>query len=258
MIRLCDFTPSPAEGVLLNRIVIFANGELPDLEAARAVVQPTDTLIAADGGAKHCRALGLTPHILIGDFDSLSPADLATLEAAGVRIIRHPARKEQTDLELALDLALAEGAKDILILGALGGRWDQTLANVLLLIRSDRWRVSRQQATDPKGVLRKVATTNVRVRLLDGMQEISLLRGPGELALTGDAGDTVSLIPIGGDARGITTSGLEYPLRGENLIFGSTRGISNVMMAGQATISLTEGLLVCTVIRQNTTTNLGK
>jgi thiamine pyrophosphokinase len=236
---------------LLNRIVIFANGELPDLEAARAVVQPTDTIIAADGGAKHCRALGLTPHVVIGDFDSLSPADLAALGAAGTRIIRHPARKEQTDLELALDLALAEGAKDILILGALGGRWDQTLANVLLLIRSDRWRVSRQQAT-------KVATTNVRVRLLDGMQEISLLRGPGELALTGDAGDTVSLIPIGGDARGITTSGLEYPLRGENLIFGSTRGISNVMMAGQATISLTEGLLVCTVIRQNTTTNLGK
>ncbi|MEK7327320.1 MAG: hypothetical protein AAB217_18910, partial [Chloroflexota bacterium] len=137
-------------------------------------------------------------------------------------------------------------------------RWDLTLANVLLLIRSDRWRVSRQQATDPKGVLRKAATTNVRVRLLDGAQEIGLLCGPGQLTLTGNAGDTVSLIPIGGDARGITTSGLEYPLHGETLIFGSTRGISNVMMAGQAAIALAEGLLVCTVIRQNTTTNLGK
>lgn len=228
---------------MLKRTIIFANGELTDLEAARAVIQPADTLIAADGGAKHCRALGVLPHILIGDFDSLSPPDLATLEAAGTRIIRHPARKDQTDLELALDHALSEGAEDIVILGGLGGRWDQTLANVLLLTRSDRWRVSRQQAAE-------AATTNVRVRLLDGMQEISLLRGPGELTLSGNAGDTVSLIPIGGDAHGITTSGLEYPLHGETLIFGSTRGISNVMVESRATVSLTEGLLVCTLIRR--------
>ena len=238
MIQICDFTPSPAEGVLLNRTIIFANGEVSDLEAARAVIQPTDTLIAADGGAKHCRALGLTPHVLIGDFDSLAPADLAALEAAGTRVIRHPARKDQTDLELALDYALAEGANDIVILGALGGRWDQTFANLLLLALP--------------------ALSSTRIRLLDGTQEISLLRGPGQLTLTGNAGDTVSLIPIGGDAHGITTSGLEYPLRDETLNFGSTRGISNVMLERQATISLTEGLLICAVIRQNTTTNLGR
>ncbi len=215
---------------MLNRTVIFANGELHDLDAARAVIQPTDTLIAADGGARHCRALGLTPHILIGDFDSLSPTDLAALEAAGTRILRHPARKDQTDLELALDFALAERADDIIILGALGGRWDQTFANLLLL------------------ALPTVSST--RIRLLDGTQEIGLLRGPGELTFAGTAGDTVSLMPIGGDARGITTSGLEYSLHGETLIFSSTRGISNVMMVGQAAISLAEGLLVCTLIRQ--------
>lgn len=215
---------------MLNRVIIFANGELSDPQAARAAVQPTDTIIAADGGAEHCRALGVLPHILIGDFDSLSPPDLATLEAAGTRIIRHPARKDQTDLELALDYALAEGADDVIILGALGGRWDQTLANVLLLALP--------------------ALASARIRLLDGNQEIGLLRGPGKLTLAGNAGDTVSLIPIGGDARGITTSGLEYPLHGETLNFGSTRGISNVMMERQATVALAEGLLVCILIRQ--------
>ena len=233
----------------MNRVIIVANGQLPDLEAARAVVQPTDTIIAADGGAEHCRVLGVVPYILIGDFDSLSPADLVTLEAAGTRIIRHPARKDQTDLELALDHALGEGASDIVILGGLGGRWDQTFANLLLLVRSNGFsRAAEAHA----------ATTNVRVRLLDGPQEITALRGPGELSLNGEVGNTVSLIPIGGDARGITTSGLEYPLHDEMLSFGSTRGISNVMMERGATVSLAEGLLICTVIRQNTTTNLGK
>ncbi len=237
------------------RTVIFANGELADPTSARAAIQPTDIIVAADGGAKHCRTLGVVPHILIGDFDSLAPADLAALEAAGTRIVRHPARKDQTDLELALDFALAEGASDIVILGGLGGRWDQTLANVLLLVRSGDF---SRLTTDPKGVLRKVVTTNVRIRLLDGAQEISLVRGPSEFTLSGNAGDTVSLIPIGGDAHGITTSGLEYPLHDETLIFGSTRGISNVMMEREATVSLVEGLLICTVIRQNTTTNLGR
>ncbi|MBI3240838.1 MAG: thiamine diphosphokinase [Chloroflexi bacterium] len=213
------------------RTVIFANGELQDLDAARAVVQPTDTIIAADGGAKHCLALGVLPHILIGDFDSLAPTDLTALEAAGTRIIRHPARKDQTDLELALDFALTGGADDIIVLGALGGRWDQTLANLLLLA----W----------------PALSSTRIRLLDGTQEISLLRGPGELTFAGTAGDTISLIPVGGDASGITTSGLEYPLSGETLNFGSTRGISNVMIEPQVTVALTKGLLICVTIRVN-------
>lgn len=224
----------------MSRTVIIANGPfgLSDLAATRALIAPTDRLIAADGGARHCRALGLTPHVLIGDLDSVSPGELAALESAGTQVIRHQVRKDQTDLELALDLALRHGADDILILAALGGRWDQTLANLLLLARSNDF---SRQAT-------KVATTSARVRLHDGNQEIGLLRGPGELTLTGVAGDTISLIPIGGDARGITTSGLEYPLRGETLNFGSTRGISNVMTAAQATVALKEGFLICVSI----------
>ena len=160
--------------------------------------------------------------------DEWFPVLARALENAGAQVIRHPVRKDQTDLELALDLAIGDGADDILILAALGGRWDQTLANVLLLAR--------------RGL------DSVRVRLADGKQQITLLRGPGQIALDGQPGDTVSLIPIGGDAWGVTTIGLEYPLSNGTLRFGSTLGISNALLEAQATVTLKEGFLICVLI----------
>jgi len=215
---------------LLPRAVIIANGPfgLIDLTTARRLIAPTDRLIAADGGARHCRALGLRPHVLIGDLDSVSPAELAALETSGTQVLRHPVRKDQTDLELALDLAIRDGADDILILAALGARWDHTLANVFLLARP--------------------GLGAARVRLADGRQTISLLRGPGHISLDGHPYDTVSLIPIGGDALGVTTTGLEYPLTDSTLKFGSTLGVSNALVEARATVALQEGLLVCVLI----------
>lgn len=213
----------------MPRTIIIANGELNDLAAGRALIKPTDHLIAADGGANHCRALGIAPQVLIGDLDSVSPDELTRLEKSGTKIIRHPVRKDQTDLELALDWALAYGANDIVIVAALGGRWDQTLANLLLLA------LPRLAAAD--------------VQLTDGNQHIRLLRGPGQITLSGRPGDTVSLIPIGGDARGVATSGLDYPLKDGTLHFGSTLGLSNALTDDHATISLSEGLLICALIQ---------
>lgn len=215
------------------RAVIFANGVLSQPETVRAVLRPGDLLIAADGGASHCRRLGLTPAYIIGDFDSLSPADLAALEAAGSELLRYPYRKDFTDLELALLLAQERGASEVLVLAALGARWDQTLANLLL--------PAAAQFTAP-------------IALLDGPQEIRLLRSGANLELHGRPGDTVSLVPLGGDACGITTRDLEYPLNGECLQFGSTRGISNVMTGPTAGVRLESGLLLCVVIHQEAVT----
>ncbi len=212
------------------RAIIFANGLLNDADAVRAALAPDDVLIAADGGARHCRALGLTPAVVIGDFDSLDGADLARLEAAGVRVIRHPARKDFTDLELALQHAAALGAEEVLIFAALGARWDQTLANLLLPAAPGFERV--------------------RIRLIDGPQEMMLLRGGGSLELTGAPGDTVSLIPLGGDAHGVTTHGLEYPLSAGDLQFGATRGVSNVLLGEKAAVQVKDGLLLCILIHQ--------
>jgi len=211
-----------------TRAVIFANGELSHPESARLALQPGDVLIAADGGARLCRQLDLAPSILIGDFDSLDEDDLAYFQAAGAEIIRHPRRKNYTDLELALRHAHSLGIKEAIVFAALGKRWDQTLANVLLPATAD--------------------LAGMTIRLADGFQEIMLLRGPGQLILQGQPGDTVSLIPLGGDASGVSTDQLEYPLYVETLYFGATRGLSNVLLAEIAEVRLREGLLLCVVI----------
>ena len=216
------------EGFLILRTVIFANGKMSDPAQARAQVKKGDLLIAADGGALHCLELNLVPDLVIGDFDSLQQEDLEILESRGAEIIRYPARKDYTDLELALQHAVQRGAENILVIAALGARWDQTLANLLLPAAS--------------------LLQDTRVSLIDGPQEIHLVRGPERLELAGKQGDTVSLIPLGSSADKVTTQGLEYPLNGETLDFGSTRGISNVMLGESASIELQQGLLLCVII----------
>ena len=211
-----------------TRAIIFANGVLTDPAAARAAIEPGDRLIAADGGLHHLRQLGLVPDVLIGDLDSVEPSEVEDVRRAGGRVERFPVHKDQTDLELAVRLARAEGAGDILIFGALGGRWDQTLANLLLLAHED--------------------FRSVRIRLVDGAQQIHLIQAAARIE--GRPGDTVSLISLQGDARGVTTDGLEYPLRDGQLPFGSTLGISNVLLGEQASVSVQDGLVICIVIGQ--------
>jgi thiamine pyrophosphokinase len=211
-----------------KRAAIFANGALSDPAAARAALAPGDLVIAADGGARHCRALGIMPDYLIGDFDSLEPSEVEQFAGDGVTILRHPERKDFTDLELAIRHAHSLEMNEILVLGALGLRWDQTLANLLLP-------AAREYA-------------GLQMRLLDGAQEVLLLRGGNQLTLHGQPGDTVSLIPLGGDAHGITTHGLEYPLQQETLQFGTTRGVSNALLSDSATVQLGQGMLLCVLI----------
>jgi thiamine pyrophosphokinase len=210
------------------RALVVANGVLGPgaAAAARALRQSGDRVIAADGGAVHCRALGLRPDVVIGDLDSLDPAEIEVLRAEGVEIVRHPVRKDQTDLELALRWAVAAGADEIVVLAALGGRWDQTLANLLLPALP--------------------GLDAVRLRLVDGNQQIYLIQN--DTRIEGQAGDMVSLIPIGGDARGVTTTGLEYPLDGGTLSFGSTLGISNVLLSATARVTVEAGMVLCVVI----------
>ena len=206
------------------RAVIFANGALnhhPNLAAE-------DLVIAADGGGRHCLALGVQPAIVIGDLDSLNPDEQALLRAGGAEIRRYPERKDFTDLELALLAAREAGAGEILILGALGLRWDQTLANLLLA------------ASQP----------GVRVRLEDGSQEFHFIKAGEPLELAGQPGDVVSLVPLAGPAAEITTGELEYPLKDECLEFGSSRGVSNRMLGERATITIGSGLLACVHTRQ--------
>jgi thiamine pyrophosphokinase len=166
----------------------------------------------------------LRPDLVIGDMDSLPEAARALLVSGGCRFIEHPRAKDETDLELALVHAVHEGAKEITVLGALGGRLDHALANILLL-------------TLP-------SLAGVSVRIAEGEQQALLARGGEVVELVGVPGDLVSLVPLGGDARGVTTSGLAWVLQEDTLRFGSSRGVSNEMTADQAGIQLGEGLLL--------------
>jgi thiamine pyrophosphokinase len=189
----------------------------------RQQLRPDDLLIAADGGLRHCQSLGLTPAVAIGDFDSIDTAQVQAVERAGVQVIRHPARKDQTDLELALLLAIERGARELLVLGALGQRWDQSLANLLL-------------ATHP-------GLAEAQLTLLDGTQRITAVRT--RAIIHGEIGDTVSLIPLGGEATGVTTRGLEYGLQDGTLPIGSTLGVSNMLAARKAEVSVSRGVVLC-------------
>jgi len=213
------------------RAVIFANGLLTDSQQVQRLLRPDDYLIAADGGARYCLRLGLRLHLAIGDFDSLETEYLAELQAAGVPVRRFPAEKDETDLELALLAAREAGADEVIILGALGGRWDMTLSNILLLVHA--------------------GFQQINLSLVDGSQEIRLLSPGRTWEINGQPGDTVSLIPLQGDAEGISSHGLRYPLREGVLHFGVGRGVSNVLLENPAQVSLRKGLLVCILIHQN-------
>ena len=203
--------------------MIFANGELPDASIARKMIREDDLLIAADAGAKHILAIGLLPSKVIGDFDSLTPDDLLKLESTGAELIRYPADKDKTDLELAIDLAMEAGSANILVMAALGGRLDMTLSNISLLTRPD--------------------LVEIDIRLDDGLQEVVFCRS--NLLIAGNPGDQVSLIPWGGTVEGVVSRGLHWPLNNESLEPSTTRSISNEMMETSAEISIQDGLLLC-------------
>jgi len=219
----------------MPRIVIFANGEIPNPEAARALLREGDYLLAADGGANHLFRMDILPNMVIGDLDSIDEDVLSELTASDVEIVQYPENKDETDLELAIRTSIEIGATSILIVGALGGRLDQTLASLTLI-------------SDPM-------LAHYQIRLDDGEQAAFFCREPamqGErVEILGRSGDTVSLIPWGGMVEGVATKGLKWTLFGEPLYPGNTRGISNLMVDDAASIEISSGLLLVVHLRQS-------
>lgn len=209
----------------MTHYLIFANGEPNDGPMVRRTLEGAAgaRVVAADGGAHVASYFGFSPQVVLGDMDSIGENTLHALDTQGVEIHRHPPEKDETDLEIALKWAAAQGAEWIRIVGGIGGRFDQVLANVYLLA------LAELQGCD--------------VQIIAGKQAIRLL-SPGTYTLQGAAGDTLSLLPLGCDAVGIQTEALKYPLQDETLRFGPARGISNVMLADTAQITLREGLLL--------------
>ncbi len=209
-----------------KRALLFANGEARSPQQLR--LQADDYLVAVDGGLRHLRTLGLKPHLLVGDFDSISAQELEECRLEGVEILRYPSQKDQTDLELALVAALGRGYRKIVIAFGLGGRLDHSLGNLALLSRPD--------------------CGEAVLRFDDGGMEVFLARGVCRTAC--QPGDIVSLLAWNGAAYDITTAGLAYPLSGESLQPWQTRGISNLCTGLEFEISCGEGALLVIHQRQ--------
>jgi thiamine pyrophosphokinase len=210
------------------KTVVVAHGALEPRDLNE--LDDAELVIAADGGANALAERGFSPHAVVGDLDSIEASLAERLGADGARIERHPTDKDASDAELALERASAAGADEIVILGALGGpRLDHEVANLLLLADA--------------------AWAGRSVRLVRGSSTTRVVRGGESLELIGGVGDVVSLLPIGGDAAGVRTAGLRWPLHGERLRLGRSRGLSNEVVAPPASVSLDDGMLLVVEIR---------
>ncbi len=195
------------------RAVIIGNGEIKDYDFIAGKLRKSDYIICADGGYRHAVKLGIKPDVLIGDMDSIGD------ESYDGEIINLPVRKDFTDSEVCIKYVLLKDFDEILMLGFIGTRLDHTITNLMLL--------------------KQIAESGKKGKIIDEHNEIYFALE--ENIIYGKKGDLLSLIPFGGDLNGITAFGLDYPLENETLIFGESRGVSNVMTSGKCTVNIGGG-----------------
>ncbi len=203
----------------MSTIIIFAGGAKVPLSTVDELPVP-DLVIAADSGYLTAETLGYEVDTLIGDMDSVgSLEDIPTV----TNIVRFPADKDATDLELAFELAVREQPQRIVLVGAEGGRFDHEMSAVAMIC-SDRW---------------------AHVPEIDWVRSDSMshvIRAGRRLQ--GDPGDVFSLIPVGGDATGVTTTGLQWELSGDTLDAGSSRGVSNILLQNEILVRVADGVVL--------------
>jgi thiamine pyrophosphokinase len=225
-------TPFPEKGVLFmsdRRAVLFANGIDPKKGILKFSAE--DYLIAVDGGLHHLFSRGFLPDLLVGDLDSIDPNDLNKCLERGVETLRFPPEKDLTDLELALSEGVKRGFHEILIAFGLGGRVDHSLGNLALLNHP--------------------LSKDLFLHFDDGQTEVLLLNDNRfTWATRTSPGDLISLIPWQEDVTGVRSEGLKYPLHGETLFSGRTRGISNLACGEYVSVSRETGALLFIRYRQ--------
>ncbi|MBP7175784.1 MAG: thiamine diphosphokinase [Thermoclostridium sp.] len=192
---------------------------------ASVLLQQTASLaklvICADGGARHCKQADITPHVIVGDFDSIDVNLLQAYEKEGVELKKYEPRKDFTDMELALEYAAEHGATRIFMMGAMGSRLDHSLSNLQLL----------HKLMD-KGIRGVILNENNRVYLIRDKIKISRMDGY-----------KLSLLPATPIVEGVTTEGLTWPLFNFTMTMGTGLGISNEFAEDAATIRISSGRL---------------
>ncbi|MCR4276911.1 MAG: thiamine diphosphokinase [Candidatus Roizmanbacteria bacterium] len=217
----------------MKRAIIFVNGNLSDISQAKKIIKKKDYLIAVDGGTKHILELGLIPNVIVGDFDSISSLLLKKLtkicreqKSLFPTMIKYPTKKNATDFELVINYCLGKKFTEIIIFGILGDRIDHMIANIFLIAK-----IQTQNQS---------ASRRIKIKIFEGKKEIFILNK--EISINGKVGDEISIIPVSEKLEGITTNGLYYRLIDDTFLFGTTRGISNVMKQTQIKISVKKGV----------------
>jgi len=206
------------------KCVIIANGDLEYTSDIVSRIKTAGLIICADGGARHLRAMRITPHVMIGDFDSIHPDDQDFFNKQKVKTLTFPTKKNHTDSELCLSWAIDNNATDVTLLGVTGTRLDHTLSNIFLLKILDR--------------------ENIPARVINHNNEIHMVTK--YLELNGSRGELISLVPITERVTGVTLKGLEYPLVNATMEMGSSLGISNSFKDTTASVRVKKGTLIVT------------
>ncbi len=201
--------------------IVIGNGVIQDYDIVREYFDNA-YVIACDGGLNHCRKMMIVPDVVVGDFDSVNAGDKQFFEELGVERIVYPRKKDFTDMEIGINLALEKGSDEIYILGGLGKRFDHSLANLHILVNP--------------------VVRGVRACLVDEHNLITLVKD--SLDIKGEKGQNVSLIPLTTEVKGVTTQNLEYALDNKTMRVGSSIGVSNVMTEDNANVSVKDGYLV--------------
>ena len=204
------------------KVLIISNGTIEDYEEIQALIKQCNMVICADGGGQHAYNMGVIPDVLIGDFDSITTTTLDYFINYNVQIFTYPCDKDETDTQLAVQYAVDNGAKEIILVGCVGTRFDHTFANISLLI----WLMKR-------GIRGVIKNNNNEINVIDRYIE-----------LYGNIGEKVSLLAITPMITGIHTKGLKYALENENLNFDNPRGISNELIATKAEVVIRDGMLL--------------
>ena len=194
-----------------KRALLFGGGR-PGVDPGK-IFRDSDVIICADGGYDYALQFGLKPDIVIGDMDSVA----GNVNAS--QTVVYPVRKDFTDGELVMDYALEQDFEEIIMLGFTGTRMDHTLTNIAMM--------------------RKASLKGIPCVMLDETNEIYYITK--KLCINGEKGDLLSIIPMGGHMKGVKTQALEYPLQGETLYYGQSRGVSNVMTGDKCVICVEEG-----------------
>ncbi|MBU5677368.1 thiamine diphosphokinase [Alkaliphilus sp. MSJ-5] len=204
------------------KVTVVTNGHIENMNILKSVIENSDYIICADGAAKYLMKLNIYPNILVGDLDSINKDAFQWIENGGVKVQQFPVKKDMTDTELAIEFALEQSPSTITIVGAIGSRMDHSLGNIMLLY--------------------KIHKMGIKANIINEINHITIT--DSTINVAGKIGQTISVIPISGDVKGVTLEGLEYPLTNHDIDMGSSLGISNRFIKDRATISVKEGTVL--------------